>query len=346
MKTSAPNPPNTSAARNKCLDFLKGIAAICVVFVHVSFPGYFGKCISAVGSCGVMLFFLISGFHVYGDSDTIRPKLLKRFRRNLIVTVIAVLVYFVISLLLHKYAYHDLKSWIRVFAKPRLYLRMFFLSNLEEIGGDVLWFMFALLYAYLFFWLMYRLRLQRFAKFAMPLFILLRIVLETYKYAVNGDWRICSNVLVAAIPLMLLGYCIAEQREKLEKIPAWASAVCCILSLTCLFLLIVYHPFRYNFTQIPKLTTVASAFLFAMKKPHLRIFPPIAALGNAYSLHVYLWHMPIVTILYPLCEMHIHAQKFYQWYLPLIVAAAAILLSVLIVTAGRICRKMTAGKHI
>ena len=52
-----------AAERNRCLDFFKGIAAVCVVFVHIPFHGTFGKCISSIGSCGVMLFFLISGYY-------------------------------------------------------------------------------------------------------------------------------------------------------------------------------------------------------------------------------------------------------------------------------------------
>ena len=73
--------------RNRCLDFFKGIAALGVVFVHITFPGIFGKCISAIGSCGVMLFFLISGYYAYGSRDEMCPKLMKRFRRNLLLYI-------------------------------------------------------------------------------------------------------------------------------------------------------------------------------------------------------------------------------------------------------------------
>lgn len=340
MRHTTRSAPPDAAGRNHCLDFFKGIAAICVIFVHIPFPGVFGKFISSLGSSGVMLFFLISGFHAYGDRETMCPKLMKRFRRNLILLVTAILVYFLVAAVLHHFGYRDLHSWIRGFAKPKFYLNMLLFSDLELVHGGPLWFMFALLYAYLIFWGMYKLRLQRFAKFAMPFFILLRIVLESYKYAVDGDWRICSNVFVAALPLMLLGYCIAENQEKLKRIPAAASAACAVLSLIGLYLLIRFDPFRYNITQICKLTAVASVFLFTMKQPHLRIFPPLCMLGRDVSLHVYLWHMPVILICYALFNRRGYPQRFYDWYLPLIVAVTAVLLAILIVAVRRACGKL------
>ena len=331
---------DTTKERNRCLDFFKGIAAICVVFVHVSFTGKFGSCVTAVGSCGVMLFFLISGYYAYGERDQMCSRLMKRFRRNLLITLIAVLVYFAVSYYQHMHVDHDLKFWLRTFNSPRFYLRMIYCSDLEAITGDPLWFMFALLHAYVIFWLMYKLRLQKYAKFVMPLFILLRIILETYKYKVNGDWRICSNVLVAAMPLMLLGFCIAEWKDKLMKVPALIYAVCGILALIILFLLIRNDPFRYNITQIFKLLVVVSAFLFAQKKPSLRLFPPLDLLGSACSLHVYLWHMPVIVMLYPVCWSRSLTTKFYDWYFPLIVAAIAIMISILIAAVKYIAKKL------
>ena len=162
--------------------------------------------------------------------------------------------------------------------------------------------------------------------------------MEMYKYKVNGDWRICSNALVAAMPLMLLGFCIAEWKDKLMKIPALVYAVCGILAFACLFMLIRHNPFRYNITQIFKLLAVASVFLFALKKPSLRIFPPLDLLGSACSLHVYLWHMPVIVMLYPVCWSHSMTAKFYNWYFPLIVAAIAIMISLLIVAVKFIAK--------
>ena len=298
--------------RNRCLDFFKGVSALSVVFGHIPFPGRFGKCISAVGSCGILLFFLISGYYAYGDGEKMRTKLMKRFRRNLCILLIAVAVYTAVTAVEFYVTHRNMHGFLRPFMRPEYYLRLLLWGDLEPIHGDPLWFLFALLQAYLIFWLMYRLRLQKYAKFAMPVFILLRIGLETYKYAVNGDWRICSNVL--------------------------AAAVCGIVSLICVFLLVCFDPFRYDISQIFKITAAVSAMLFALQKPALRLIPPLSALGGDCSLHVYLWHMPVIVLAYLICERHSLSQRFYEWYLPPIVAAVSVVIAVLIVTVQSIIK--------
>lgn len=48
--------------RNQSIDFLKGIAAIFVVFIHVKLGGTFGDYIAAIGAFAVPFFFMVSGY--------------------------------------------------------------------------------------------------------------------------------------------------------------------------------------------------------------------------------------------------------------------------------------------
>ena len=68
-----------------------------------------------------------------------------------------------------------------------VWLRMIFLGDIEIIGGDPLWFMLALLYAYLIFWLIYRFDLQKIAHILLPLLLLLRICTETYTNSFGAE---------------------------------------------------------------------------------------------------------------------------------------------------------------
>lgn len=52
--------------RNFSLDTLKGIAAIFVVFIHAKFPGVFGDIMSTISEFSVQIFFLTSGYFVFG----------------------------------------------------------------------------------------------------------------------------------------------------------------------------------------------------------------------------------------------------------------------------------------
>ena len=147
-------------------DFWKGIASIGVILVHIQFPGVCGKITAAVGTCGVILFFLLSGYSIYNadaDRDTVCKRIMKRFRRNGRITLIAVAVFFAFTCV-EKCVAGGFGEWIAGFADPVIWLRMVFLGDFEIIGGDPLWFMPALLYGYLIFWVIYRFGLQKIAQ--------------------------------------------------------------------------------------------------------------------------------------------------------------------------------------
>lgn len=59
--------------RNPMLDFIKGIACICVVFIHVTFPDRFGLILKNICGYAVPLFLVIAGYYAGGDKN----KLLK-----------------------------------------------------------------------------------------------------------------------------------------------------------------------------------------------------------------------------------------------------------------------------
>ena len=52
----------TKNDRNSNIDFLKGIAAILVVFIHVRFDGWEGKYVADIARFSVPVFFLTSGY--------------------------------------------------------------------------------------------------------------------------------------------------------------------------------------------------------------------------------------------------------------------------------------------
>ena len=53
---------------NFFFDFIKGIACICVVFMHCEFPGRLGIAVQAVSRFCVPFFFMLSGYYSYYNS--------------------------------------------------------------------------------------------------------------------------------------------------------------------------------------------------------------------------------------------------------------------------------------
>ena len=76
--------------RNHGLDFLKGIAACFIVFVHVIFPWPYGVFIAYLGSFAVSVFFMTSGYYSYEAS---RAKLLHAIKRTVIYLLVAYVLY-------------------------------------------------------------------------------------------------------------------------------------------------------------------------------------------------------------------------------------------------------------
>ena len=196
---------NRCHKRNRTIDFLKGISALGVVLVHFQFPGVLGKALCSIGTAGVVFFFLLSGYFAFSEDDTVSCKnVIKRFRRNLNITLIAVAIYFIISAI--RFAVMgDFLIWIKNFLNPIVYLRMIVLGDFEVILADPLWFMPALLYSYLILYCIHRFKLIKIAYILLPFLLILRIVMETYTNSFGVDWHLSGNFLVGALPTMLLG---------------------------------------------------------------------------------------------------------------------------------------------
>ena len=50
---------------NYCLDFLKGIACMFVVYMHCEFPGITGVAVQAISRFCVPFFFMVSGYFCF-----------------------------------------------------------------------------------------------------------------------------------------------------------------------------------------------------------------------------------------------------------------------------------------
>ena len=305
--------------RNYLLDFFKGVAAFGVVLVHFQFPDITGKVLCSVGVAGVILFYLISGYFAYSDDDEKACRnLLKRFKRNLIITLTAVLVYFIFALVREIIA-GSFGEWIMKFTDPVLYFRMFVMGDFEVIHGDPLWFMPALLYAYLILYCVHKFRLKKAAYIAMPFLLLLRIGMETYTNSFGADWHLSGNFIVGALPVMLLGHFIASRKDKFTSKPVSVTAVCCILSTLLMFVFVNVKIGDFDISQPFKIWCALSVFILALKLPEKKVCAPIGVLGDRYSLYIYLWHFLIGVIIKDILIANNAPEWVIDWCLPVIV---------------------------
>lgn len=315
-----------SRQTNALLNFLKGVAAIGVVLVHFQFPGVLGSILCSVGVSGVVFFFLVSGFYAYdADDQTACRNLLKRFKRNLIVTLIAVLVYLLVTVA-EQLALGTFGAWAAKLSDPWLYLRMLLLGDFEFIHGDPLWFMPALLYSYLILYLLHRFHISKYAYILLPVLLLLRIGMETYTNSFGADWHLSGNFLVGGLPVMLLGHYLASKKDSYAQVPLYLTVPYLLISMALLFVTVNVRFFGLDVSQIFKIWLALEAFLLALRLPGKRAIPALEALGRKYSLYIYLFHYLIGILLKDLL-LSVGAPEWVgQWLLP----PAVILLSILL----------------
>ena len=282
--------------RNNSIDFWKFIAANGVILVHVPFDGPFGNIFTSIGICGVAFFYVISGYACYGDKEVMCPKIKKRFLRNGLITVFTVAVYMLFCIIQKKQT-HEYNWWIRQFRQPQTYLRMLFLGDFEMMYGSALWFLIALLWAYVIFYLIVRFNLKKSLYIATPIFLIIRFLVDSYVNSFNANWHLSGNLIVGALPMMLLGYLIADKKEKLMQLPDFAVILTSLLLAAGMFITVNFRIGKIDISQIFKSFCAAVIFLLCLKRPCPRFISPLAKLGREDSLYIYLFHFLIIVIL-------------------------------------------------
>ena len=312
--------------RNYNWDFWKFIAAIGVILVHAPYKGNLGQILSSIGVLGVSFFFLISGYACFGEPEKMCPKILKRLIRNGIITMLATMWALAFSYYAMRMENMDI-MWKLTLKKPVTIVRIILLGDLEFFYGSHLWFMFALIYCYVIFYFLVRFRLRKVIYVLTPIFLLARIVVETYVNSYSVSWHWSANALIGGLPMMLLGYVIADKKEKLIKIPTWILITGIVLSAGAVFVSMCFKVGKLNVFQPFNILCSSLILILGAKKLDWSIIKPVSYLGRKDSLYIYLFHFYIIMVMYEVMYgMHL-SSKVIEWQLPLAVIIVSIVVA-------------------
>ncbi len=191
---------------NYCIDFLKGIACVCVVFMHCEFPGKLGMVVQCVSRFCIPFFFMVSGYYCY-KGDSAKVKVNKKIGNILKITITASILYLLIALVggegLRASA-NEILAWV-AFNEPVV------------IAGQ-LWFLFALLYVYVLYALVQKYNLYRVAYVSIPILFMIYIVLAQglHKIGVSVPNHYYRNFLIEGFPWFMMGHWIHRNEGKLR----------------------------------------------------------------------------------------------------------------------------------
>lgn len=131
--------------RNGYVSILKLISSVFVVFVHIVFPGKFGRVMGSLGRFGVIFFFCVSGYYAYRVGV---PVLKKRLKKMVELTILANGIYFVWNVF-HRYVilHRGTRSYISDLLTVKTVARFVFMG--DNPFAAHLWYLTAMILVYL-----------------------------------------------------------------------------------------------------------------------------------------------------------------------------------------------------
>ena len=276
-----------SKSYNYCLDFIKGIACICVVFMHCEFPGRLGVVIQTISRFCVPFFFMVSGYFCYypGNDECgglTRNQLLRKIRHIGTIVLWSSLFYLLVAFgTSYFYGYPSFVVKQQVFR--------FLAFNVLFIVSGHLWFLFALLYDYIIWGILYRkgkiLWLYYISFFMFFAYIIL--AQGAYLGGLTVPKWLYRNWLVEGLAFFMLGHWIHHKKERLSipnRFLIWTILLSTVLCLPERYLL--GRDFGVNVMTYPQ---VIALFLYAINNSdrHPGI---LQIIGKRYSMWVYILH--------------------------------------------------------
>lgn len=294
--------------KNNCLNFLKGCACFGVLYMHTSYDCLFSSMISCLSRFAVLVFFMISGYYCYDDD---RVKIGKRMPRKVKhvtkLIVVSMSIYFlwqgVISNILFDNKI-DLVGFISNCLTKENLLKLLLFN--QPFFGGILWFIFALVYCYLIFWVVNKFNLYRASYILIPILIVVHIFTRGYiQYnglvdeSININWY--RNFLFMGFPFFMLGNFIHKYEKKIIDIfsnKQLITLICFGLALSCVERYVVVLELFWG-------TVIATfcMFVYAVKNSEKKIIPVIANIGENYSMQIYIAHPIVSTILFRFKEI-------------------------------------------
>lgn len=270
---------------NSCLDFIKGIACICVVLMHCEFPGTLGVVTQAVSRFCVPFFFMVSGYFCYSKDGSPVPGIIVRKKvPHILRIVLGACLFYLCFVLLQQAVWHD-----RSFVVTPRQIRNFLFFNVPFIVAGQYWFLFALLYTYLLYAVIERLKLGKYSYLMGILMLVAYYVLAqgAHLAGINVPNMVYRNWLVEGFAFFILGRWIYEHKDRIaisDSVLLWTVGISTVLCLVERYLL--GRDFGVNICTLPQ---VFALFVYAVKNPD-RHPGMIQRIGRDCSMLVYVFH--------------------------------------------------------
>lgn len=247
--------------RNWYIDMLKGLACIGIIFIHCEFPGLFGGLVESVNRWAVPLFFTVSGYYCYkANGIAIKRKIVHIAK----IILASAAIYLVVALVMNL---SDLSVFFRSELSP-INIAAFVLVNSPVIINGHLWFLFALIYVYIAYWILSASGWLKRSYILIPILLVCYFCLSYGSRLMGmnlegGYWR---NWLFEGIPFFLLGSWMHDKQSYFkEKLGQDGVQKLLAVGILSLFMALAERLFLFsNGVHIGSVITIFSLFLYSV----------------------------------------------------------------------------------
>ena len=207
--------------------YLRLILMVFVCFWAFGSPDPSGV-VNSLSGFAIPAFFILSGYYVLDNKRNVRmEKTLRKIKRTAISFGFVFLFYAAINVVL---IILHFKSF--TFSKRMLF--EFVVMNVWpfEIGNNI-WFIQAMLYAYIIIFIADKLKLMRFYKIIIPILVIIMILTgelsAMLRFNIFGYQYIPGNWLTRALPYILIGKLLRDMKKSVMKIQFWKFLIAFVI---------------------------------------------------------------------------------------------------------------------
>lgn len=288
--------------RSVKLDAYKGFACIFVVFIHCVFPGVLGNVVKGAARFAVPLFFMSAGYYCYCNNSDITPYILKKVKHVLVLLFAGSLPWILYEFVMNCFVGNTITigEFLKRFFAVENFKDMLLWNNLSGFlgGGGVLWFVVALLYCYLGYGILVKLKLVKFTPYLIVVLLILhqlialRVIVDSANYNVMYE----TNYWFFGFPMFSLGQQIRQQdlpavlARKGIRCSAWIVLGFVVSMVECM----IYSSSLYFGSILVAMMMVCDS---QMVQSENRITEIMAYIGNKLSFTVYIMHYMVMVLL-------------------------------------------------
>ena len=316
----------TSQNRNAAFDLLKGIGCISVVFIHVLFPGRFGRVVLKLAEFAVPSFLMISGYFAFECNGPTEKVLKKRAIKTFKLSLFACGFYF-FYIFTRKLIKGEALEWVMQFASIKKWIGILLFSDFDCIGAGHLWYLPSLLIVYLITMFIDKHSLYSYAYRFIPILFLGRTVVYIITLSYGLSWHLRGNFLVDALPWFLLGHYLAAHPDFLNKL---SDVVIWMLVLLGGGVGIAFKVFdlKIDLSEIGITLYATGLFLISIRHINISRNRILEEIGQKYSANVYVFHVAIGSFLSIILKLaRADDCEIIMWAKPLIVVLLSLLWS-------------------